>query len=112
MNLLFVELSFFAKYRTQHLTDKEYRTLQNELLSTPEKGDLMQGLGGLRKIRIADSKRNKGKRGGARVIYYYYTTKETIYFLTAYNKDEMSDLNNEERKALKTLVELIKNNEG
>lgn len=108
MKLQFIELSFFSKYRSENLTDEEYRALQNELLENPEKGDLMQGLGGLRKIRIADSNRNKGKRGGARVIYYYYTSQETIYFLTAYGKNEMVDLTSEDRKALKEIIKLIK----
>lgn len=108
MKLQFIELSFFSKYRSENLTDEEYRALQNELLENPEKGDLMQGLSGLRKIRIVDSNRNKGKRGGARVIYYYYTSQETIYFLTAYGKNEMVDLTSEDRKALKEIIKLIK----
>ncbi|MDH2997892.1 toxin [Pasteurellaceae bacterium LFhippo2] len=112
MNLLFIELSFFAKYRAENLTDEEYRALQNELLENPEKGEVMQGLSGLRKLRIADSKRQKGKRGGARVIYYYFSMKETIYFFTAYGKNEMEDLNTEQRNILKSIVDLIKNKEG
>lgn len=108
MNLLFIELSYFSKYRAETLTDDEYRALQNELLENPEKGDLIQGLNGLRKIRIADNKRNKGKRGGARVIYYYYSSQSTIYFLTAYDKNEMVDLTNEDKKVLKSLVALLK----
>ncbi len=49
-------------------TDKEIRILQNELISKPDKGDLIKGTGGLRKIRMAVG--NKGKSGGTRVIYF------------------------------------------
>ncbi|VEI48169.1 toxin HigB-2 [Actinobacillus equuli] len=71
MKLVFVELPPFERYRQKHLSDEEYRHFQNELLENPNKGDLIQGTNGLRKIRIADMQRNKGKRGGARVIYYH-----------------------------------------
>lgn len=108
MKLTFVELSPFGKYRAEHLTDNEYRALQNELLENPEKGDVIQGTGGLRKIRVSDSKRNKGKRGGARVIYYYFIRKDVIYFLTAYGKDTKEDLSRDEKAILANLVNLIK----
>ncbi|MBF0750887.1 MULTISPECIES: type II toxin-antitoxin system RelE/ParE family toxin [Pasteurellaceae] len=108
MNLTFVELTPFSKYRAEYISDDEYRVFQNELLESPEKGDLIQGLGGLRKVRIADSTRNKGKRGGARVIYYYQDNKANIYLITAYQKSEMDDLSNEQRKALRAVVEEIK----
>ena len=69
MEGIFVESSIFEKNRTNYLSDEEYRQLQNELLKTPTKGDVIQGTGGLRKVRVAS--KGKGKRGGARVIYYY-----------------------------------------
>lgn len=55
MNLTFIELTPFAKYRAEFMDDEEYRVFQNELLENPEKGDVIKGLNGLRKIRIADS---------------------------------------------------------
>ncbi|MGQ8820971.1 type II toxin-antitoxin system RelE/ParE family toxin [Bibersteinia trehalosi] len=68
----------------------------------------MKGLNGVRKIRISDPQRNKGKRGGIRTMYFYYTTKGRIYFLFAYGKNETEDLSQEQRKAVNTLLELIK----
>ena len=68
MKGIFVESSMFEKYRTSYLSDEEYRQLQNELLKIPTKGDVIKGTGGLRKIRTAS--KGKGKRGGARVIYF------------------------------------------
>ena len=112
MNLTFIELPPFDRYRREYLSDDEYRRFQDELLENPEKGDVIQGLHGLRKIRIADNTRNKGKRGGARVIYYYLTEKMRIYFFTAYRKNEIEDLTNEQRKLLKIAVETIKTREG
>ena len=56
------------RYRKEHISDEAYRLFQNELLDNPEKGDVIQGTGGLRKIRLSDHSRHKGKRGGARAI--------------------------------------------
>jgi len=61
MRGIFVESSFFEKYRDSYLSSEQYRELQNELLSNPKKGDLIQSTGGLRKIRVAS--KSKGKRG-------------------------------------------------
>jgi hypothetical protein len=66
----FIELSTFTKSIKGILRDEDVRTLQNEIMQEPSKGDLIPGGGGLRKLRFADSSRNKGKRGGLRVIYY------------------------------------------
>ena len=54
------------------LSDEDYRTLQQFLARDPEAGDIIPGTGGFRKLRWADSRRRKGKRGGLRIIYYYY----------------------------------------
>ena len=108
MKLAFVELPFFEKYRAEYLSDDEYRALQNELLDNPEKGDLIQGSNGLRKIWVANSKRNKGKRGGARAIYYHYINNQTIYFFTIYGKEIKDDLKPEELKVLVQLANSIK----
>lgn len=108
MKLIFIELSPFEKYRKAHLNDDEYRHLQNILLEFPEKGDVIQGLSGLRKMRLADSSRHKGKRGGARVIYYYAQTKSRIYFVTAYGKDKQTDINDEQRALLLQVIDRLK----
>lgn len=108
MNLTFIELPPFERFRSESLTDEEYRAFQNELLENPEKGDLIQGLNGLRKIRLADSKRNKGKRGGIRAIYYYFVSRDQIYLVTAYGKDKQEDLSTEQRKTLSAIIDLVK----
>lgn len=108
MNLTFIELPPFERFRDENLTDEDYRAFQNELLDNPEKGDLIQGLNGLRKIRMSDSKRNKGKRGGIRAIYYYFISRDQIYLVTAYGKDRQEDLTTEQRKSLSSIIDLIK----
>ena len=104
MKALFIELPPFERYRQDYLTDDEYRNLQNFLLLTPKAGNLIAGTGGLRKLRFGDPKRGKGKRGGLRVIYYWYEMKLHFWLFTLYYKDEMSDLGQKERKALMDLL--------
>jgi putative transcriptional regulator len=70
----------------------------------PEAGDVIPGTSGLRKLRFADEKRSKGKRGGMRVIYYWWDTGSQFWLFTVFDKDEMSDLTASERKALKEMI--------
>jgi len=68
MDALFIELPAFQKHRDDYLDDDLFRSFQLELLKNPEAGDLIEGTGGLRKIRFCDQRRSKGKRSGLRVI--------------------------------------------
>lgn len=77
--------------------------LQAYLVERPEAGDLIEGTGGLRKIRVAA--KSHGKRGGARVIYYHFISASQIAMLYIYSKNEQSDLSGEQRKALKNIIE-------
>jgi hypothetical protein len=70
----------------------------------PGFGDLITGSRGLRKIRWNEHRRQKGKRGGVRVIYYWYGPGEVIYMLLAYSKGERDDLTAAEKRVLKQLV--------
>lgn len=105
MKAVFVELPHFEANRSSYLTDDEYRVLQNALLFFPTFGDVITHSGGLRKIRFADSRRGKGKRGGARVIYYWWVEKAQFLLFTLYGKDEMDDLTMEQKKTLRLLLE-------
>lgn len=67
----------------------------------------MKGCGGLRKIRTADPKRGKGKRGGARVIYLHVPDARRFYMLDIYDKDEKADLSADEKKQLRNLAERL-----
>jgi hypothetical protein len=70
----------------------------------PEAGDLIPGTGGLRKLRFGDERRGKGKRGGLRVIYYWWDAGSQFWLFTVFDKDEMSDLTASERKVLKEMI--------
>jgi mRNA-degrading endonuclease RelE of RelBE toxin-antitoxin system len=104
MKALFVELPAFERNRSDYLTDEAYRGLQNEMLKDPEAGDVITGTGGLRKLRYGDATRGKGKRGGLRVIYYWWDPKKQFWLFTIYDKDELSDLSPKEKAVLKTLL--------
>ncbi len=104
MQALFVELPPFSRFRADYLDDEGLRDLQNALLTNPEAGDVIEGTGGLRKLRQADRRRGKGKRGGLRVIYYWWQTRRQFWLFTLYDKDEMDDLSADERKALKSML--------
>jgi len=82
--------------------------IQGDLLVTPERGSLLQGLGGVRKARSSNPARGKGKRGGYRYFFLYLKHKEHVHLLLLLDKDEQEDLTNEERKALRKIVEAIK----
>ena len=101
---MFIELPPFQRYRQNYLTDERYRELQIFLLKAPKAGDLIAGTDGLRKLRHADQLRGKGKRGGLRIIYYWFELKSQFWLFTLYDKDEMSDLGQRERKALLELL--------
>lgn len=101
--MVFIESTSFTKYFNDYLTDDEYQKLQCFLVEHPSFGDLIQDTGGLRKLRWCLG--NKGKRGGIRIIYYWQTAEDRIYFLTVYAKNEVSDLSAKEKKALKKLLE-------
>jgi hypothetical protein len=75
VNVEFIETPTFTALIAEYLRDDEYRALQSFLASEPEAGDVIPGTSGFRKLRWADRRRGKGKRGGLRVIYYYLTTK-------------------------------------
>ena len=104
MKALFVELPAFERNRVAYLTDEAFRDLQNAMLKNPEAGDVITGTGGLRKVRHGDVIRGKGKRGGLRIIYYWWELNRQFWLFTLYDKDELDDLSPKEKAALKTLL--------
>jgi hypothetical protein len=105
--VIFIETDVFTKRILKMVDDETYANLQAELVKNPTKGDVIQGTGGLRKIRMAA--RGKGKRGGARVIYYLVLADEVIYMIFAYDKGEADDLSADQKKTLKSLARAISN---
>ncbi len=105
MKLVFFETPLFTRLLPKYLDDQNYRELQLALLRNPKMGDLMPGTGGFRKVRWQDARRGKGKRGGLRVIYYYLTADNQIWFFTLYDKNEAIDLTPDEKKQLKQAIQ-------
>ncbi|GEP45686.1 type II toxin-antitoxin system RelE/ParE family toxin [Brevifollis gellanilyticus] len=104
MRLTFKETPVFTRQISDLISDDELSALEWVLMANPERGDLIRGSGGLRKIRWAGS--GRGKRGGLRVIYYWHVPGSTILFLLAYPKNEQDDLTPAQIKLLKTLVQI------
>lgn len=97
-----IETPVFTRKIRAVLSDDEYRKLQAKLVDNPEYGQLIPGANGLRKLRWVVS--GKGKRGGLRVIYYWYVQREKIYMLFPYKKSEQKDLTKEQLKILAAYV--------
>ena len=85
-----IETSTFTRQITALLGDEDYGTFQSRLAANPGLGARIKGGGGIRKIRVAVGSR--GKRGGARVIYYWAVRKDLILLLFAYPKNVSADL--------------------
>lgn len=98
-----IETPIFTKKINEVLSDDEYSELQRELVINPKAGALIPGGRGLRKLRWAIS--GRGKRGGLRVIYYWYTQDEKLYMLFPFKKSEQEDLTKEQ---MKMLIEYVK----
>lgn len=104
MKAVFVELPAFARFRADYLDDDGFRGLQAALMANPDAGDVIEGSGGLRKLRYGDARRGKGQRGGLRVIYYWWDGGEQFWLFTLYDKNEAADLGAAEKKTLKSML--------
>lgn len=108
MKATFVEITGFTLAVSDFLTDVSYAGLQQLLMKNPDAGEVMPGCSGLRKLRTADFKRGKGKRGGARMIYLHVPDAKRFYMLDIYGKDEQGDLSANEKKHLRKLADELK----
>ncbi len=100
--LEFIETPVFTRKVQQLLSDDEYAQLQRELIANPARGDLIQGSGGLRKIRFAQ--KGRGKSGGVRCIHYWYSDAGQMFMLLIYPKSMKDDLSAQELAILRKLV--------
>ena len=107
MLITIVELPEFIKRIAKILTKEEKDELLYYLSANPKSGTLMQGTGGIRKLRWAS--KGKGKSGGSRVIYFFYNENIPLFLLTIFGKNEKVNLSKAERNELAKLVkELVK----
>jgi hypothetical protein len=109
--LSFLETATFVERLAELGGERQMELLyaiQEELLADPERGDLVKGLGGARKARIAALTRPEGKRGGYRYLYLYLEMRGRIYLLYIFDKRERADLDDDERKVLASIVDRLK----
>lgn len=102
MKVMFIELSAFSREREKYLPNHIFQEFQEYLADNPERGDILVGTGGCRKIRW--HRANMGKSSGVRIIYYYLGQKNRIYLLLLYPKNVQENLTDEQRKMLKSVV--------
>jgi hypothetical protein len=107
-SITFVETSAFTRRVIALGLEESSRALQLQLSENPEVGATDPGTGGLRKVRIADPGRGRGKRSGARVHYLWISEPSVIYLLSVYAKDELDTLTTEKKRRLRAVVEAIK----
>lgn len=107
MLITIVELPEYIKRSEKILSKDERDELLYYLSSNPKAGNLLQGTGGVRKLRWAS--KGKGKSGGSRVIYFFYNETIPLFLLTMFGKNEKINLSKAERNELAKLVkELVK----
>jgi mRNA-degrading endonuclease RelE of RelBE toxin-antitoxin system len=112
MNIMFVETRVFTKRLAGMGLEEELKNLQVDILANPQGGRLDPGTGGLRKLRVPDRRRTKGKRGGARVHYLWLSDKQLVYLLFVYGKDESDTLTPAQKRELRDVVNAIKTSHG
>ena len=99
------ELPEYIRRANELLSEAERKSVIDYLAAHPRAGDVMEGTGGIRKLRWARG--GKGKSGGVRVIYYYHDQRIPLYLLTLFGKNEKSNITKSERNELAKLVGLL-----
>ncbi len=103
--LTIAELPEFIRAADKLLMDSERLDIIRYLAEHPKTGDLMEGTGGVRKLRWGRG--GKGKSGGVRVIYYFYDDAMPLYLLTLFAKGDQDNLSKAQRNELAGLVKLL-----
>jgi len=102
----FFEAPAFTRHVGRYLDDLGLLALQLLLMEQPDAGAIMPGTGGFRKLRWRDDTRGKGKRGGLRIIYVLLPENDQIWLFTLYGKDEADDLTPDEKRQLRSSLDL------
>lgn len=100
------ETHLFMRSAEKIWSEDERAKLVDFVAHNPEAGDVIPGTGGVRKLRWARA--GGGKRGGARVVYFYYRPDCPLYLLLAYAKAQANDLNADEKKAVAAFAAAMK----
>jgi len=100
-----VETARFVKDVKSMMSDSERERVVAFLAANPAAGEIIPETGGVRKVRWALA--GRGKRGGARVIYYFHNERLPVFLLAAYGKNEKANLSMAERSAMKRLIPVL-----
>lgn len=101
-----IETPTFSRQADKLFAKEERAALIGFLAANPFAGDEIPGTGGVRKVRVPSS--GRGKRGGARVIYYVYDEVMPIYALLVYAKGARSDMTADQKRAVAALAATLK----
>lgn len=101
-----VETSYYFRRASKLMTEEQRADVISFLAENPEAGEIMEGTGGVRKVRIALE--GRGKSGGARVIYYFHSDLIPLFLFDVYGKNQKDNLSKAERNALRQVIENIK----
>lgn len=105
MLMTIAELPAYRADAEKQIPEAERKSIIDYLAEHPKAGDLMQGTGGVRKLRWG--KGGRGKSGGVRIIYYYHDERLPLYLLALFAKNEKANLSERERNALSSLVDTL-----
>lgn len=111
MKRTFINSAIFTRFFDKLITERkllieDFEKFESDLLKNPEQGDLIPGMGGLRKARIKSS--TKGKSGGFRLDYLDFPEKGIIYYIVIYPKNVKANLDSDEKKILLKMIQEIK----
>lgn len=104
--LTVIETAEYRRSIAEILTDEENTDFINHIAHHPDSGAIIAETGGVRKVRWRS--KGKGKSGGARIIYYYYSEDAPLYLFFAFRKGERENLSNEEKVSLKAIARQLK----
>lgn len=109
MTRTFIQTNEFAKnWEKLGLNDDDLRRLELDILNNPKIGNVIQGTGKLRKMRL--SFKDRGKSGSMRVCYVDFYIKETVYLITVYSKNDKVNLSQAERNEIRKMIILLEQN--
>jgi hypothetical protein len=103
--LTIAELPEYIRRAEKLMSASECSEIINYLAAHPKAGDLMEGTGGIRKLRWGRGA--QGKSGGVRVIYYVHNEKMPLYLLTLFAKNERANISKTQRNELSEMVDLL-----
>jgi hypothetical protein len=99
------EVPEYIRQAERLLTEAERQDVLSYLAAHPKAGDLIEGTGGIRKLRWGRG--GRGKSGGVRVIYYFHSDSMPLYLITLFAKNEQDNLSKAERNELAKLVDIL-----